>query len=201
MTSDYASFVMARIIETEVGKNSIQKKSVKRQNLLSEWLTDVKGKRRRTDEEVEGKVEDIEHVEDPCWTKVSKADLSVTYSVIFDRNSANKIFASLESEIEYFTGDLAQIKVFGKLHPIPRQQSAYGDPGVKYVVVLRMLANDLLTRWSQVPIQWPDSPGLGLDPVSAAAAGGGEPGGGGEVQLRAGQQVQGRRRQDGRSQG
>ena len=39
MTSDYASFVMARIIETEVGKNSIQKKSVKRQNLLSEWLT------------------------------------------------------------------------------------------------------------------------------------------------------------------
>ena len=44
--------------EPEVVKNSIQKKSVKRQNLLSEWLTDVKGKRRRTDEEVEGKVED-----------------------------------------------------------------------------------------------------------------------------------------------
>ena len=30
-------------------------------------------------------------------------------------------------KVEYF-----QVKVFGKLHPIPRRQSAYGDPGVEY---------------------------------------------------------------------
>ena len=27
---------------------------------------------------------------------------------------------------------LFQVKVFGKVYPIPRQQSAYGDPGVEY---------------------------------------------------------------------
>ena len=38
----------------------------------------------------------------------------------------------LESEIEYFTGELAKVKVFGKVYNIPRQQSAYGDPGITY---------------------------------------------------------------------
>ena len=42
------------------------------------------------------------------------------------------MFDKLESEIEYFTGPLAQVKIFGKSHPIPRQQSAYGDPGLTY---------------------------------------------------------------------
>ena len=42
------------------------------------------------------------------------------------------MFDQLESEIEYFTGHLAQVKIFGKSHQIPRQQSAYGDPGLTY---------------------------------------------------------------------
>ena len=32
----------------------------------------------------------------------------------------------------YFTGDLSKVKIFGKVHPIPRKQSAYGDEGLTY---------------------------------------------------------------------
>ena len=31
------------------------------------------------------------------------------------------------------TGDLAKIKVFGKVHNLPRKQAGYGDEGVEYV--------------------------------------------------------------------
>ena len=33
------------------------------------------------------------------------------------------IFSNLEKEIEYLTGELAQVKVFGKVYPIPRKQA------------------------------------------------------------------------------
>ena len=34
-----------------------------------------------------------------------------------------EIFSKLETEIEYLTGDLAKVKVFGKVYPIPRKQA------------------------------------------------------------------------------
>jgi len=49
-----------------------------------------------------------------------------------NKRSSREIFDKLENEIVYFTGDLAKVKIFGKTHPIPRQQSAYGDPGLTY---------------------------------------------------------------------
>ncbi len=33
------------------------------------------------------------------------------------------IFSNLEREIEYLSGDLARVKVFGKVYPIPRKQA------------------------------------------------------------------------------
>ena len=43
-----------------------------------------------------------------------------------------KSYIRRENELEYLTGDLATVKVFGKIYPIPRKQAAYGEVGVKY---------------------------------------------------------------------
>ena len=68
----------------------------------------------------------------PSWSHINQNNLKISYAVIFENKVSNAIFSILESEIEYFTGDLAKVKVFGKIYPIPRQQSAYGDSGIKY---------------------------------------------------------------------
>ena len=56
------------------------------------------------------------------WTHINKNDLNISYAIILDQKQCNNIFERLESELEYFTGDLARVKVFGKYHDIPRQQ-------------------------------------------------------------------------------
>ena len=82
---------------------------------------------------VGGNVEEsVKVCQDPQWTTIDKNNLKVDYAIIFDRSVSKHIFDSLEKEISYFTGELTKIKVFGKVYPIPRQQSAYGDSGVKY---------------------------------------------------------------------
>ena len=68
----------------------------------------------------------------PSWSHINQNNLKLSYAVIFGNIDSNAIFSTLESEIEYFTGDLAKVKVFGKTYPIPRQQSAYGDSGIRY---------------------------------------------------------------------
>ena len=40
-------------------------------------------------------------------------------------------FKNLEEEIEYLSGDLAKVKVFGKIYNIPRQQAG-NDTYFKY---------------------------------------------------------------------
>ena len=56
------------------------------------------------------------------WTHMNKNDLNISYAIILDQKQCTNIFERLESELEYFTGDLARVKVFGKYHDIPRQQ-------------------------------------------------------------------------------
>ena len=68
----------------------------------------------------------------PSWSHITQNNLNISYAEIFEKKVSKTIFGILESEIEYFTGDLAKVKVFGKIYPIPRQQSAYGDCGIKY---------------------------------------------------------------------
>ncbi|CAH3882580.1 unnamed protein product [Pieris brassicae] len=54
------------------------------------------------------------------------------YSTPIPGTLASAIIKELDGTLEYFTGDLAKIKVFGKIYPLPRQQVAFGDPGITY---------------------------------------------------------------------
>ena len=66
------------------------------------------------------------------WTHINENNLNISYAVILTSDECKDIFAKLEEELEYYSGSLAQVKIFGKTHPIPRQQSAYGDQGITY---------------------------------------------------------------------
>ncbi|CAD0196560.1 unnamed protein product [Chrysodeixis includens] len=66
------------------------------------------------------------------WKSIQGDGLNLEYAVPINKNIASEIFIELENTLEYFTGDLSQIKVFGKVYPLPRQQVAYGDPGITY---------------------------------------------------------------------
>ncbi|XP_061711806.1 DNA oxidative demethylase ALKBH2-like [Cydia pomonella] len=66
------------------------------------------------------------------WKTIRKEGLDLDYAVAIPRSIANNILRELEKTLEYFKGDLAKITVFGKEYPLPRQQVAYGDPGITY---------------------------------------------------------------------
>ncbi|KAA0203924.1 hypothetical protein HAZT_HAZT003493 [Hyalella azteca] len=74
------------------------------------------------------------------WQRITAEHLNLDYAVVFPKIIAAKIFDALEKELEYFTGDLARVKVFGKWHDIPRKQvpiysiakATYGDEGLTY---------------------------------------------------------------------
>ncbi|CAH2086895.1 unnamed protein product [Euphydryas editha] len=66
------------------------------------------------------------------WRKIREIGLDLEYAVTIPRPIATTLLKELEETLCYFTGDLAQIKVFGKIYPLPRQQVAYGDPGITY---------------------------------------------------------------------
>lgn len=67
------------------------------------------------------------------WKKITAENLDADYASQFlPRNVADALFKLLQKDVEYFSGDLAQVRIFGKWHSIPRQQVAYGDEGLKY---------------------------------------------------------------------
>ncbi|GBP43822.1 DNA oxidative demethylase ALKBH2 [Eumeta japonica] len=66
------------------------------------------------------------------WRTIKEDGLNLEYSVPIPKSIADRIFQELENSLEYFTGNLTLIKVFGKVYPLPRQQVAYGEPGVTY---------------------------------------------------------------------
>ena len=104
----------------------------RQRNLLSFFPTDDKEVKlkKRNDEEEDETVE--LGIKCPDWTEVSRDNLNISYAVVLNNVECQKMFDDLEKEIEYFQGELAMVKVFGKSHPIPRQQSAYGEPGLTY---------------------------------------------------------------------
>ncbi|XP_023331423.1 DNA oxidative demethylase ALKBH2 [Eurytemora carolleeae] len=63
---------------------------------------------------------------------IKRDDLNISSKTIFTVDKCRELFCNLEKELEYLTGDLATVKVFGKVYDIPRKQAAYGDDGVKY---------------------------------------------------------------------
>ena len=101
----------------------------KRQSSLLNYFPE---KAVKVNKESEEDPSDVISIKCPEWTDVNRNNLNISYAVVLDKLSCQKLFDSLEREIEYFQGELAQVKVFGKCHPIPRQQSAYGDEGLTY---------------------------------------------------------------------
>ncbi|XP_066226788.1 DNA oxidative demethylase ALKBH2 isoform X1 [Saccopteryx leptura] len=68
----------------------------------------------------------------PSWRCIRAEGLDCGYTVLFGKAEADEIFRELEQEVEYFTGALAKVQVFGKWHSVPRKQATYGDPGLAY---------------------------------------------------------------------
>ncbi|XP_022522614.1 DNA oxidative demethylase ALKBH2 [Astyanax mexicanus] len=66
------------------------------------------------------------------WQKIEAEGLDCDYSLLFSKQEADRLFNQLEVEVEYFTGDEAQVQVYGKLYNVPRQQATYGDEGLMY---------------------------------------------------------------------
>uniref|UniRef100_A0A8C5LUN2 DNA oxidative demethylase ALKBH2 n=1 Tax=Leptobrachium leishanense TaxID=445787 RepID=A0A8C5LUN2_9ANUR len=66
------------------------------------------------------------------WKEIRAEGLSCNYMLLYSKTDADEIFLQLEREIEYFSGDLSRIKVYGKWHNVPRKQVTYGDDGLTY---------------------------------------------------------------------
>lgn len=72
------------------------------------------------------------HPADPSWRHIRAEGLDCDYTVLFGKAEADEILRELEREVEYFTGALARVQVFGKWHSVPRKQATYGDAGLTY---------------------------------------------------------------------
>ncbi|NP_001019687.1 DNA oxidative demethylase ALKBH2 isoform X1 [Bos taurus] len=66
------------------------------------------------------------------WGRIRAEGLNCDYTILFGKAEADEIFQELEKEVEYFTGALARVQVFGKWHSVPRKQATYGDTGLTY---------------------------------------------------------------------
>ncbi|KAG5868638.1 hypothetical protein JTB14_032799 [Gonioctena quinquepunctata] len=64
--------------------------------------------------------------------KTEGENLDLDYAVVLPKTLADELFDQLQRTVEYYEGDLTKVRVFGKWHPIPRQQVAYGDEGMMY---------------------------------------------------------------------
>lgn len=66
------------------------------------------------------------------WRLINTENLKLKYTKIFSKSTADNIFQKLEEQVEYFSGDLLKVKVYGKWHNIPRKQVSFGDDGLSY---------------------------------------------------------------------
>lgn len=66
------------------------------------------------------------------WRKIIRNNLDLDYTLLFPCDVADSLLQVLENELDYFTGDLAKIHIFGKWLDVPRKQVTYGDPGLTY---------------------------------------------------------------------
>ncbi|XP_030847398.1 DNA oxidative demethylase ALKBH2 [Strongylocentrotus purpuratus] len=68
----------------------------------------------------------------PEKKKIHGENLDCDYMRLYPKKQADDLFQRCEESLEYFMGDLARIKVYGKWHDIPRKQVAHGDTGLTY---------------------------------------------------------------------
>lgn len=56
------------------------------------------------------------------WQTIKRDNLDLLYTILFKNSVGQSLIKIFEEEFEYFTGDLARVKVFGKWCDIPRKQ-------------------------------------------------------------------------------
>lgn len=61
-------------------------------------------------------------ISDLKWEKIKRINLDLDYTLLLPKLAATYLLQTLEEQVEYFTGDLARVKVFGKWHDLPRKQ-------------------------------------------------------------------------------
>ncbi|KAG7318530.1 hypothetical protein KOW79_018285 [Hemibagrus wyckioides] len=66
------------------------------------------------------------------WQKIEAQELDCDYGLLFSKEEASRLFMQLEEEVEYFTGEEAKLKVYGKMYSVPRKQATYGEEGLLY---------------------------------------------------------------------
>lgn len=67
------------------------------------------------------------------WRKIVAENLDLDYYETFLTTAeASALFKYMEDSTQYLDGRLAQVKVFGQYHPIPRKHVAFGDEGITY---------------------------------------------------------------------
>ncbi|XP_063221815.1 DNA oxidative demethylase ALKBH2-like isoform X2 [Bacillus rossius redtenbacheri] len=66
------------------------------------------------------------------WQKFSEEGLDLDYAVLLPRDAASHLLQQLERVVTYLPPEVARVRVFGRWHPIPRQQVAFGDAGLMY---------------------------------------------------------------------
>ncbi|KAJ8286071.1 hypothetical protein GJAV_G00034230 [Gymnothorax javanicus] len=113
--------------QTQARKRSVQSTDLdKAQN----------NKRFKVCEEEEGEREeasiDDEFSHPVPWQKIEAEGLDCDYAQLFSKDEADWLFRRLEEEVEYFTGEMTQVRVYGKLYSVPRKQATYGEPGLMY---------------------------------------------------------------------
>ncbi|XP_067650376.1 DNA oxidative demethylase ALKBH2-like [Haliotis asinina] len=69
---------------------------------------------------------------DPKWQRITRNNLDCDYLQLYSRSEADELLAECERVIEYNSGHLARVQIFGKWHDIPRKQVAHGDAGLTY---------------------------------------------------------------------
>ncbi|XP_033748685.1 DNA oxidative demethylase ALKBH2-like [Pecten maximus] len=66
------------------------------------------------------------------WRQYTSKDLDCSYTTLYSRSEADDLISECERSLEYYTGQMTRVFVFGKWHNIPRKQAAYGDDGLSY---------------------------------------------------------------------
>lgn len=90
--------------------------------------------RRDKNEESESLEYRLEHLSlKKCpMRSICAPNLRLSYGIVLPKKLADELFAYCESNLQYYTGDLATVQMFGKTVQVPRKQSAYGDDGLAY---------------------------------------------------------------------
>lgn len=76
------------------------------------------------------KIIDKTNMKQVCYT--NQYGFDIICIDLLSNDLANELFKQLKNSVEYYDGELTKVRVFGKWHQIPRQQSAYGDSGLHY---------------------------------------------------------------------